>query len=352
MTASPLLVVSDLRVEFPIGGGLLRASERVLTAVDGVSLTLDRSEVVALVGESGSGKTTIARCLVGLQVPTSGAITLLGERLGTKAFKRPEVRRRVQMVFQDPYASLNPRRSIRDVMIDALRLRGVPRSRLDAEAIQCLEMVGLEPTQATLRRFPHEFSGGQRQRISIARALATGPDLIVADEAVSSLDTSVRAQILQLLQSLRTERQVAILFITHDLTVVRAFADRVLVTYLGRVIEEGTTSDVFAHSRHPYTASLLAATPAPRRGQKPLHIRALGEIADPAHPPSGCTFHPRCPMRQERCVVDFPDAADFGAGHFAWCHYAADVPAPKLIPASRPRAAIGDAARQREGFLL
>jgi peptide/nickel transport system ATP-binding protein/oligopeptide transport system ATP-binding protein len=305
-----LLELSGVEVRFRVRRG-------ELVAVDGVDLSVRPGEVVALVGESGSGKTTLGRCVLGLQRPTAGRVVLEGEPVDPRS--APAL---VQPIFQDPYSSLDPRwpvgRSIREPL-DAQGI-GTPAER-EARVAELLEQVGLEAGMA--RRRPRELSGGQRQRVAIAAALAPRPRLIVADEAVSALDMLVQAQILNLLADLRAQLGVSLLFITHDLAVVRHIADRVAVMYLGRIVEEGETEQVFADPRHPYTRTLLEAHPEPDPTRRGRLQRVAGEIPNPIDPPPGCTFHPRCPLAEEVCTTVRPAATAFSPAHQAACHVAA-----------------------------
>ena len=321
-----LLEVRDLKVHFPLGGSLLRAPSAIVRAVDGVSLAIAEGEVVAVVGESGCGKTTLARAVLGLTPPTGGTIRFHGSDVALQSTQqRNDYYRQVQMVFQDPFDSLNPRKTVVQTLTQPLRIhRIVPPSEFRAEAARILELVGLSPAALYLDRYPHQFSGGQRQRICIARAIAVRPRLIVADEPVSALDISIRAQILTLMRRLQQELGLSYLFITHDLGVVRSLCDRVVVMYLGQVVEEGRTEDLFAHPRHPYTNALLAACPLP----DPLRARARkrvplsGDVPSPVNPPSGCRFHPRCPVLREKCSLEPPVARDFARGQRSVCHFA------------------------------
>lgn len=301
-----LLSVRDLRVWFPIEKGLMRRAVGHVRAVDGVSFEVNGGETVALVGESGCGKTTVGRALLHLVKPTGGEVHFLGENLGTlDAKKLRAIRRHAAMVFQDPMTALNPRMRVIDIVaegIDEFRLAENKEVR-ERRVLELLERVQLGREHLT--RYPHEFSGGQRQRIGIARALAVQPQLIICDEAVSALDLSIQAQVLNLLEDLQNELGVAYLFITHDLAVVRHIADRVLVMYLGVVVEEGPVDALFAHPRHPYTQALLASAPTVERATDAppaLH----GDVPSPANPPSGCRFHTRCPVKVARCEVEVP----------------------------------------------
>lgn len=323
MTA--LLDVRDLKVHFPLSAGAFRRSPGSVKAVDGVSFSIARGEVVALVGESGCGKTTVARSILGLNHVTEGSILLDGRDVGKT--READFRKRVQMVFQDPFESLNPRRTVLQTLSLPLKAnRIVDKSGLRDECTRLLDQVGLSPGAAFLDRYPHQFSGGQRQRIGIARALATRPELVVADEAVSALDISIRAQVLALMRRLQRDLDLSYLFITHDLGVVRSLADRVIVMYLGRVVEEGTTDDVFRMSRHPYTRALLAASPLPDPGKARNRVRPpiKGEVPSPVKPPSGCRFHPRCPLAIDRCRTEVPLLRVFDDRRVA-CHRAEEA---------------------------
>jgi oligopeptide/dipeptide ABC transporter ATP-binding protein len=288
---------------------------RPVQAVSDVSLTVDRGEAVGLVGESGSGKSTIGRLMLGLLPPSGGRVLLDGTDI---AGGSTEQRRRMQLVFQDPHASLDPRRRIGAQIADGLaihRLVAKPGRRARVEAL--LDQVGLTPTHAD--RLPHEFSGGQRQRVGIARALATAPDFLVADEAVSALDVSVQAQILALFADLRARLGIGLLFISHDLKVVRSLCDRVVVLYLGRVMEEGPASAVLEQPMHPYTQALLSASPSLDATRRRVRILLQGDPPSPSNPPSGCVFRTRCPMAISACAVDVPELAPVGPAHRAAC---------------------------------
>ena len=307
MTESPpLLQVRDLRVHFS-------AENSVLRAVDGVDLELRAGETLALVGESGCGKSTLARALVGLNPITSGSAELEGRRITglSRAALRP-FRSELQLVFQDPYASLNPRFTIAQTLGEAMLLhQKATRRTVDAKVCELLAQVGLD---SELRaRYPHEFSGGQRQRISIARALAVEPKLVLCDEVTSALDVSIQAQILDLLRSVQQKRGLSYLFITHDLGVVRHIAHRVAVMYVGQIVELRDTESLFEAPAHPYTKALLASIPRIER-TRARHVPLAGEVPSPARPPSGCRFHPRCPARFDRCPKEFPDLYSVPAG--------------------------------------
>jgi oligopeptide/dipeptide ABC transporter ATP-binding protein len=314
--AGALLSVAGLRKEYPVRRGLLQRRRGTVRALDGVDLAVGHGECVALVGESGSGKTTLGRCALRLIEPTAGAVRFDGEDLlalrGAALRRR---RRRFQMVFQDPWGSLDPRQRVGSIVTEPLGLHADSPKRLDragraARGAELLATVGLAPE--LWDRFPHELSGGQRQRVGIARALAPEPDLLVADEPVSSLDVAVRAQVLDLLARLRQRLGVAMLLIAHDLAAVEQLADRVAVMYLGRIVELGPARELLARPRHPYTVSLLSAVPVAdphRRHQRQGRLVLPGEPPSPMAPPAGCPFHPRCPSARPRCAAERPELA-------------------------------------------
>jgi oligopeptide/dipeptide ABC transporter ATP-binding protein len=315
-----LVSVRDLKVWFPVQRGVLRRTVAHVRAVDGVSFEIGAGQTVALVGESGSGKTTVGRAMIRLIPATSGQVSFDGRDVfSLSKDELHEVRRRVAMVFQDPMTALDPKMRVLDIVAEGMDAFRLTKSRTEREAkvIELLERVQLG--REHLERFPHEFSGGQRQRIGIARALAVNPDLIVCDEAVSALDVSIQAQVLNLLSDLQKELGVAYLFITHDLSVVRHLASHVLVMYLGRIVEQGPKSEVFDQPLHPYTKALLDAAPGishdPARPRQPLR----GETPSPVKPPSGCPFHPRCPMAVERCSQEVPSPRKIGE-RLVSCH--------------------------------
>jgi oligopeptide/dipeptide ABC transporter ATP-binding protein len=322
----PLLDVAGLVKEFPVGRGLF-GTRGVVHAVQGVSFSLSAGETLAVVGESGCGKSTLARCVLRLLAPTAGTITFEGLDI-TEASPRAlrPLRRDAAMVFQDPFGSLNPRLRVASIVGEPLReARFGSKKEIEARVRDLFTQVGLNPEHFS--RFPHEFSGGQRQRIGIARALALRPKLLVCDEPVSALDVSAQAQILNLLGDLRDELDLSYLFITHNLDIVRRFCDRVLVMYLGRVMETATVAELFASPRHPYTAALLAATPVPNPRLMRARKRAplTGDPPSPLSPPSGCPFHPRCPRAQARCREEMPPLiAEHGSHRFA-CHFPLEV---------------------------
>lgn len=319
--AEPLLEVNDLKKHFTLGGGLFGRNGKVLKAVDGLSFTVSRGETLSLVGESGCGKSTVAKALMRLYRPTAGQVVLGGTRIDelSDGALRP-LRRRIQMVFQDPFSSLNPRMRVRAILAEPIRNFRLARSGADLELrlAGLMERVGL-PRDA-LGRYPHEFSGGQRQRIGIARALAAEPDLIICDEAVSALDVSVKAQIVNLLCDLQRELDLALLFISHDLAIVEHMTHRVAVMYLGKIVEIGPRRDLFLSPRHPYTKALLSAVPVPEPGAARTRIVLKGDVPSPIAPPAGCRFHTRCPHAFDRCRTEVPKLDPVGRGHFAACH--------------------------------
>jgi oligopeptide/dipeptide ABC transporter ATP-binding protein len=321
MTTNALLEVRDLRVVFRLGGGLL-TPRRELVAVNGVDFEVAAGETLAVVGESGSGKSTIARAVMRLVEPRSGSVRLDGEELtGLTGAALRRARPKLQMVFQDPYSSLDPSKLIRDVVGEPLVVhRRAAGAELDRRVRELLEQVGLGAYH--LDRYPHEFSGGQRQRIAIARAIALAPQLLVLDEAVSALDVSTQNQILNLLEDLRRERGMAYLFISHDLGVVEHIADRVAVTYLGRIVETGPAERIFAAPAHPYTQALLAAVPIPdpARQRSRRHQPLTGDIPSPLAPPPGCPFHTRCPHAMPHCATEMPTHRGVAGGGTAACH--------------------------------
>jgi oligopeptide transport system ATP-binding protein len=329
-----LLEVRDLRVHFPITRGtVFRRTVGNVHAVDGLSLELATAETLGLVGESGCGKTTLGRAIVGLIPPTSGAILFRGQPLGAKRTSADGTERsHLQMVFQDPTGSLDPRWRVGASIAEPLRLNHIgTRTERTERVSELLELVGLSPGHAS--RYPHELSGGQRQRVGLARALALNPAVIVADEAVSALDVSIRAQIINLLQQLQDQLKLSYLFIAHDLAVVRHLSDRVAVMYLGQIVEQAGAADLYTDARHPYTVSLLSAVPVPDPVAEAKRERIVlpGDPPNPASPPPGCRFHTRCWLRTrlgnpERCAVEEPVAQHVSAGHTAACHYVHEVP--------------------------
>ncbi|UFX12942.1 ABC transporter ATP-binding protein [Sinorhizobium meliloti] len=327
--SSSILVLENLQVRFPIANGFLdaivRKTPRSVRAVDGVNLTIGRGEIVALVGESGSGKTTVGRAITKLVQPTSGRLLFGGEDMaGLKGFAalRP-YRRRVQMIFQDAYQALNPRHTVFDIVAEPLRSMKLVEcdDELTDRVREALTSAGLNPAEEFFARFPHELSGGQRQRVVVAGALVVKPELIVADEPVSMLDVSIRAQILQALIDLRDRHGLALLFITHDLPLAWLIADRIAVMYLGRIVEIGTADDITLNPQHPYTIALRDATPKVRRDDGPREgIKVLqGEIPSAARVPTGCRFHPRCPLAFDRCKSEEPPSIEVRPLHRSAC---------------------------------
>jgi peptide/nickel transport system ATP-binding protein len=316
----PLLKVVDLQVWFPFREGTWHRQRRHLHAVDGVSFSIKRGETVGLVGESGCGKTTTGRALLRLERATAGTVEFDGTNILT--IPEPEMRQlraRMQIIFQDPYASLDPRMSIGTSIVEGLRAQGVrDRRELDRSAARMLSTVGLRPEMSD--RKPHELSGGQRQRVVIARALVCEPDFIVCDEAVSALDVSVRAQILNLLQDLQEQFSLTYLFIAHDLATVEHVSDRVAVMYLGKIVELADANDLYERPRHPYTRALLSAIPDPDPRSPATHAVLEGEVPSPVDLPSGCRFRTRCPLAIERCTHEEPDLVTVGSGHQVACH--------------------------------
>lgn len=317
------LEVQGLKKYFLAGrpGWFSRRVEHV-HAVDGVDLQLRKGEVIALVGESGCGKSTLALTLMGLEEPTEGRIIFESKEIThASEHDRKLLRQRIQMIFQDPYESLNPTHTIGDIVGEPLDVHRLTHSKQEREEriIKALEDAGLKPAETYLRRFPHQLSGGQRQRVVIAGALVLEPHLLIADEPVSMLDVSIRAEILNLLADLRQTRQISIILITHDLGTVGYFADRIAVMYLGRIVEIGPTQEVLANPQHPYTKALLSVVPVPNPRLRRERVILQGETPNPIHLPSGCRFHPRCPVAIERCQTDDPVYAEVGKGHQAAC---------------------------------
>ncbi|RMA42314.1 ABC transporter ATP-binding protein [Rhodophyticola porphyridii] len=318
MTA-PLLEVDKLRKYFPIHGGVLQRVVNNVKAVDDISFGINPGEVVGLVGESGSGKTTVGRTILRLEQATGGTVRFGGtDVMGLNAADMRSYRKRMQIIFQDPYASLNPREKVREVLTHPLRLHkiGDPSEHED-RAATLLEKVGL--SRDHLARFPHEFSGGQRQRIGIARALAVEPEFIVADEPVSALDVSIQAQVINLLEDLKNDLDLTMLFIAHDLGVVEHICDRVIVMYLGRVMEIASAADLYARPNHPYTKALLSAVPIPEPGRRRKRMVLKGDIPSPINPPSGCVFRTRCPIATADCAKIVPELKPVGDGHTSAC---------------------------------
>src|SRR5258706_7230025 len=320
----PLLEVKNLKVHFPVKHGMFSRVRQFVKAVDDVSFSIAPGETLGIVGESGCGKTTLGRAIVRLVEPTAGSVLFEGEDItqmrGAELRSR---RRRLQMIFQDPYGSLNPRMTVEDIIGEALDIHKLVESSVARRkrVSELLKAVGLDPIHA--QRYPHEFSGGQRQRIGIARALAVEPKLIICDEPVSALDVSVQAQIINLLQDLQQERGIAYLFIAHDLAVVEHISRRVMVMYLGKVVELANAASIIQTPRHPYTQALISAVPLIDPDSKRQRIVLPGDVPSPIHPPAGCPFHPRCPVAElPRCSAEVPALREVAPGHWAACHFA------------------------------
>jgi len=319
---SPLLEVHGLTKHFSLREGFFARSSRVVKSVDGISFFLEQGETLALVGESGCGKTTTAKLLLRLIEPTAGTIRFMNQNLLTLDSKSlAETRKNIQIIFQDSFASLNPRKTIFQILAQPFKNNQVPKAALEDRVRELLDLVGLTPAGIFLDRHAHELSGGQRQRIGIARALAVRPKLIVADEPVSALDMSVKAQILDLMKRIQKQFGLSYIFITHDLAVVRSLADRVAVMYLGLIVERGSVDSVFTRPLHPYTQALLSATPIPnpRLARNRQRIVLKGDLPSPIDPPKGCRFHTRCPFVMSRCRVEEPLLLEKDEGHAAAC---------------------------------
>lgn len=327
--APPLLEVRDLKMYFPIVRGLFGSVKGFVRAADEVSFQIARGETLGLVGESGCGKTTVGRMIVRAYKPTGGSILYNpngGQAVDLAVLNEEELkpyRREIRMIFQDPYSSLNPRMPVFEIVGEALRnLEDVSRTEMEDRVREALVRVGLRPEY--IRRYPHAFSGGERQRIGLARALVTMPKLVVCDEAVSALDVSVRAQVLNLMENLRQDLQLTYLFVSHDLSVIRYICDRVVVMYVGKIVEMAPVNVLFMTPKHPYTEALMSAVPIqnPRLRDRRTRIRLEGEIADPSNPPSGCYFHPRCRYMQPVCAEQTPHLREIRPGHWVSCHLA------------------------------
>ncbi len=320
--SEPLVQVHGLKKHFPVKKGVFSRVVAQVRAVDGVSFAVNKQETLGLVGESGCGKTTVGRTLLRLLEPTGGKVTFGGESvfdLDKTALR--QMRRRMQIIFQDPYASLNPRMTVEQIVGEGMAIHGMANGgeRRD-RVVAMLKRVGLQPEHLT--RYPHEFSGGQRQRIGIARALILNPEFVVCDEAVSALDVSIQAQIINLLEELQAEMKLSYLFIAHDLNVVRHISDHVAVMYLGKIVEYAATEELFNSPLHPYTQALLSAIPVPDPQTKRKRIILPGNVPSPINPPSGCPFHPRCPVAEERCKTEVPEWREVKPGHWVACHLA------------------------------
>jgi oligopeptide/dipeptide ABC transporter ATP-binding protein len=325
-----ILEVKGLKQYFPIYQGILQRVVGYVKSVDGVDLAIRENEVLGLVGESGCGKTTTGRSILRLYDPTAGEIWFRkknGERVEISHYSQKEMkplRREMRMIFQDPFSSLNPRFTVKDIISEPLIIHGIAKGR-EAEAIvaELMRKVGLDPSY--MRRYPHEFSGGQRQRIGLARTLSLSPRLIVADEPVSALDVSVQAQVLNLLQALKDDLGLTLLFVAHDLSVVEHVSDRIAVMYVGKIVEMGTTEEIMARPLHPYTEALLSAVPSADPDIRSNRIQLQGEVPSPANPPSGCIFHPRCRYAKDVCSQEEPVSQEVTPGHFVRCHFATEL---------------------------
>ncbi|SDT47022.1 ABC transporter ATP-binding protein [Microlunatus soli] len=343
---APLLEVTGLKQHFPIKGGVLRRTVGAVKAVDGVDLTVKRGETLAIVGESGCGKSTTGRAILRLLQPTDGEVVFHHPELGAVNVESADnktmeqIRPRMQIIFQDPFASLDARMTVGRVIAEPLVINKVLKGQaLRDRVAELLTMVGLRPEHAS--RYPHAFSGGQRQRIGIARAIALDPDLIICDEAVSALDVSVQAQVINLLEDLQDRLHLTYVFISHDLSVVEHISDRVAVMYVGRVVEIGNTEDLFYNPKHPYTEALLSALPQPDPRSRTEIVPLTGDVPSPANPPSGCYFHTRCPYAKDICSTDTPPLQEIagGNGRKVACHFAEElqlngavVPSPEAVP--------------------
>ncbi len=349
-----LLEVKDLKKHFPIQRGFFSRTVGHVKAVDGVSFYVRQGETLGLVGESGSGKTTTGRMILRAHDPTAGEVWFEDREMGrvniAELSKRQlrKLRRNIQMIFQDPYSSLNPRMTLLQIVGEPLKVNGVAEGKaLQDRVAELLRVVGLRPEYMT--RYPHAFSGGQRQRIGIARALALHPQLIVCDEPVSALDVSVQAQILNLLQDLQEEFGLTYIFVAHDMSVVEHISDRVAVMYVGKLVETAPTEELFANPKMPYTEALLSAVPKPDPKVRTEPIVLPGEVADPANPPTGCYFHPRCPYAREVCSVETPELGKVGPDHWAACHFADELQLVGVFgPSGRAAAVSGNGAGGHE----
>lgn len=335
MAKKELLRVEGLKQYFPIKGGMLGRTVNHVKAVDDISFVVYEGETVSIVGESGCGKSTTGRAILRLEQPTEGKVLFENVDLTTLSNKKLRRQRKdLQIIFQDPYASINPRQTVAEILNEAMTIQNsVPAKKRRNRIIELLETVGLNEYQAD--RYPHEFSGGQRQRIGIARALAVNPKMIICDEAVSALDVSIQAQVLNLLEELQKEFNLTYLFISHDLGVVRHISDRVMVMYLGKIVEIGDREAIFENASHPYTKALLSAIPVPDPTHKKTHIALKGDVPSPIDPPEGCRFHTRCPFAQDKCGVDEPllkTHQTMEGEHQAACHFVKEIASGEMLP--------------------
>jgi oligopeptide/dipeptide ABC transporter ATP-binding protein len=322
VSEAPVITVDGVAKHFPVRGGWAAGKAGAIKAVDGVGFEIQRRRTFGLVGESGCGKSTLAMLLVKLLEPTSGQISLDGKSIADlKGRALKEFRRRVQLIFQDPYASLDPRQRMLSALIEPLSTLGLAAGRAEAvaKAEEALDLVGLD--SEILKRLPHELSGGQRQRVVIARALALAPSLMILDEPTSSVDVSVQAQILSLLEALKQRRGLTYLLISHNLVVVRYMSDVVAVMYLGKIVELAAGAALFTAPQHPYSAALISAIPIPDPGSRKVAALAQGDVPSPVHTPTGCRYHPRCPYAEAICREQEPQLREVGTGHFAACHF-------------------------------
>jgi oligopeptide transport system ATP-binding protein len=344
MAPAPLLKISGLVKHFPVRRGVFGRVSGAVRAVDGINLTIHTGETLGIVGESGCGKSTLGRLAIRLIEPTSGGIEFEGQDLlALDASALRAQRRSMQIIFQDPFSSLNPRMTVAQTLTEPLRIHGLHTGREAQRVAELLQLVGLAPEHG--QRYPHEFSGGQRQRIGIARALAVEPRLIVCDEAVSALDVSVQAQVVNLLQDLQQQLGLSYIFIAHDLSVVKHIATRIAVMYLGRIVELADKQALFAAPRHPYTQALLSAVPLPEPGARRVQALLTGDVPSPINPPSGCHFHTRCPHAQALCASQAPVIEEHN-GHSIACHFWRDIASSSAAPKPLPQATIS-ASRQR-----
>ncbi|WP_147802628.1 ABC transporter ATP-binding protein [Alkalicoccus halolimnae] len=331
-----ILKVQNLKQYFPIKGGIFGRKVNDVKAVDDISFEVKQGETLSIVGESGCGKSTTGRAILRLDEPTSGEVEFGGQDLLALSKKQMRQRRKdLQIIFQDPYASINPRQTVRQILSEAMQIQDVmPKDKREARIKELMNIVGLGPHQ--IDRFPHEFSGGQRQRIGIARALSVDPKMIICDESVSALDVSIQAQVLNLLKKLQNELDLTYLFISHDLGVVRHISDRVLVMYLGKIVEIADKKSLFDNPKHPYTKTLLSAIPVPDPTVKKDQIILKGDVPSPIDPPTGCRFHTRCPFATDKCKEEEPvlrtNDSLMDGGHRAACHYIEEIESGEMQP--------------------